>query len=358
MSLQSSQTIVLGIETSCDETAAAIVADGTNILADVVVSQIDIHKEFGGVVPELASRKHIEAISVVISQALNDASLELNDVDAIAVTRGPGLIGSLLVGIGAAKGLALALGKPICGVNHLHGHLFAAWLEHNRPGFPFIGLVVSGGHTSLFEVRTPLDIRIIGKTRDDAAGEAYDKVAKLLGLGYPGGPVIEKLAEGVCTNGLRFPRALMEPGNMDFSFSGLKTAVLRHAQNTFATCLDTAVHGSFHNIAPSNPSTNDLDMIRKIAAAFQEAVIDTLVGKLFTAAETLKIPRVVVCGGVAANSALREGITAEGIKKGVDVVIPQARLCTDNGAMIAARGYFLFKEGLTDSLGFGAKSRW
>ncbi|MCL5122962.1 MAG: tRNA (adenosine(37)-N6)-threonylcarbamoyltransferase complex transferase subunit TsaD, partial [Deltaproteobacteria bacterium] len=211
--------IVLGIETSCDETAAAIVENGTKILSNVVVSQIDVHKEFGGVVPELASRKHIEAISIVVTKALKDAGVEFCDVDAIAVTRGPGLVGSLLVGIGAAKGLALALKKPICGVNHLHGHLFSAWLENDRMEFPFVGLVVSGGHTSLFEVSSPLDIEVIGKTRDDAAGEAYDKVSKLLGLGYPGGAIIEKLASEISSNGLNFPRALMEPGNLDFSFS-------------------------------------------------------------------------------------------------------------------------------------------
>ncbi|MGC8657477.1 MAG: tRNA (adenosine(37)-N6)-threonylcarbamoyltransferase complex transferase subunit TsaD [Desulfomonilaceae bacterium] len=350
--------IVLGIETSCDETAAAIVENGSKTLSNIVVSQIDIHKEFGGVVPELASRKHIEAISIVISKSLKDAGAEFHDLDGIAVTRGPGLIGSLLVGIGAAKGLALALKKPICGVNHLHGHLFSSWLENDRMGLPFIGLVVSGGHTSLFQVSSPLDIEVIGKTRDDAAGEAYDKVSKLLGLGYPGGAIIEKLASEASSNGLRFPRALMEPGNLNFSFSGLKTAVLRYAESIFGSHRNKMVRGSFHQITPSNLTSDQFDEVKRIASAFQEAVIDTLVTKLFMAVETKKIPRVVVCGGVAANAALRNTIVTEGQKRGVEIVLPAPFLCSDNGAMVAARGYFLLREGLVDSHKFGALSRW
>lgn len=350
--------IVLGIETSCDETAAAVVENGTRTLSNVVVSQIDIHREFGGVVPELASRKHVESISIVISKALQDACVGLHDIDAIAVTRGPGLIGSLLVGIGAAKGLSYALKKPICAVNHLHGHLFASWLENDRMKFPFLGLVISGGHTSIFEVRTPLDIEIIGKTRDDAAGEAYDKVSKLLGLGYPGGAIIEKLAEGASTNGLRFPRALMEPGNLDFSFSGLKTAVLRHTEKIFVNRYEKKIPGSFQQITPLEPSSDDYHHIRKIAAAFQEAVIDTVVKKLFMAVEIRKYTRVVVCGGVAANRALRNRVISEGLDRGIDIILPAISLCSDNGAMIAARGYFLYQEGIVDSLDFGAKSRW
>ncbi|MGC8602838.1 MAG: tRNA (adenosine(37)-N6)-threonylcarbamoyltransferase complex transferase subunit TsaD [Desulfomonilaceae bacterium] len=350
--------LVLGIETSCDETAAAVVENGNNALSNVVVSQIDIHREFGGVVPELASRKHIESISMVISEALRKAGVNFCDIDAIAVTRGPGLIGSLLVGIGVAKGLSRALKKPICGVNHLHGHLFAAWLENPRMEFPFLGMVVSGGHTSLFEVRAPLDIEIIGKTRDDAAGEAYDKVSKLLGLGYPGGAIIEQLASGVSPNGLHFPRALMESGNLDFSFSGLKTAVLRHSEKVFGTRDKKNIPGSFHQITPVELSNNDSDHIRQIAAAFQEAVIDTLVRKLFMAAEIRKASRVVVSGGVAANTALRSSIKSEGHKRGIEIILPAAPLCADNAAMIAARGYFLYTEGFVDSPDFDAKSRW
>ncbi len=350
--------LVLGIETSCDETAAAVVVDGTKALSNVVVSQIEIHREFGGVVPELASRKHVESISMVISKALKDACVDFRDVEAIAVTRGPGLIGSLLVGIGAAKGLSYALNKPICGVNHLHGHLFASCLDKDQMEFPFLGLVVSGGHTSIFEVRTPLDIEIIGKTRDDAAGEAYDKVSKLLGLGYPGGAIIEKLAEGISTNGLRFPRSLIEPGNLDFSFSGLKTAVLRYSEKIFGNRHEKKIPGSFHQITPLEPSDDDYLHVRKIAAAFQEAVIDTLVKKLFMAVEIRKATRVVVCGGVAANGALRDRVVSEGRDRGIDIILPAVSLCSDNGAMIAARGHFLHQEGVVDSLDFGAKSRW
>jgi len=350
--------IVLGIETSCDETAAAVVVNGTRALSNVVISQIDIHREFGGVVPELASRKHIESISIVISRALKDAGVDFLDIDVIAVTRGPGLIGSLLVGIGAAKGLSIALHKPICGVNHLHGHLFAAWLDNGQMEFPFIGLVVSGGHTSLFEVRAPLDIEIIGKTRDDAAGEAYDKVSKLLGLGYPGGAVIEKLARGISPEELQFPRSLIEPGNLDFSFSGLKTAVLRYSEKIFGNLHQKKTPGGFHPITPLTPSADDHQHIRKIAAAFQDAVIDTLVKKLFMAVEMRKASRVVVCGGVAANTALRNSVISEGRNRGIQIILPAVSLCADNGAMIAARGHFLYKEGVVDSLDFGAKSRW
>ncbi|MCX5872926.1 MAG: tRNA (adenosine(37)-N6)-threonylcarbamoyltransferase complex transferase subunit TsaD [Deltaproteobacteria bacterium] len=350
--------IVLGIETSCDETAAAVVVDGTEALSNVVVSQIEVHREFGGVVPELASRKHVEAISMVISKSLKDAGVDFGDIDAIAVTRGPGLIGALLVGIGVAKGLSLALNKPICGVNHLHGHLFAVWLDNDQMEFPFVGMVVSGGHTTLFEVRSPLDIDVIGKTRDDAAGEAYDKVAKLLGLGYPGGAIIEKLSEGVSPDGLRFPRALIEQGNLDFSFSGLKTAVLRQAEKVFGIHYDRSRPGSFHQITPEDPSAEDQRTIRKIAAAFQDAVIDTLVSKLFMAVEIRKVSRLVVCGGVAANQALRNRIISEGHKREIKVILPSMSLCADNAAMIGARGNFLLQEGIVDSLGFGAKSRW
>lgn len=350
--------IVLGIETSCDETAAAVVIDGTKALSNVVVSQIEIHREFGGVVPELASRKHLEAISIVITKSLRDAGIGFLDIDAIAVTRGPGLIGALLVGIGVAKGLSLALNKPICGVNHLHGHLFASCLGNDKMEFPFVGMVVSGGHTTLFEVRSPLDIEVIGKTRDDAAGEAYDKVAKLLGLGYPGGAIIEKLSEGVTPDGLRFPRALIEQGNLDFSFSGLKTAVLRQAEKIFGIRYDRSRPGSFHQITPEDPSAEDQLAIRKMVAAFQDAVIDTLVSKLFMAVEIRKVSRLVVCGGVAANQALRNRIISEGYKRGIEVILPSMSLCADNAAMIGARGYFLLREGIVDSLGFGAKSRW
>ncbi len=350
--------LVLGIETSCDETAAAVVEGGTEVLSDVVVSQIDVHKEYGGVVPELASRMHIEAISMVMEQALNKAGIPAADVDGIAVTRGPGLIGSLLVGISAAKGMSLALDRPLCGVNHLHGHLFAAFLERQDITFPFVGLVVSGGHTSLFHVRGPLDINLIGKTRDDAAGEAFDKVAKLLGLGYPGGQVIEDRARGHEAGTIRFPRALMEKDNLDFSFSGLKTAVLRQSEEMFGVSRRDDITGSFHPVVSPGAGDDTIEGIRAIAAAFQDAVTDVLVAKAFKAAEMYGVDRLIVCGGVAANGALREKAALEGKRRGIESVFPSPRLCTDNAAMIAARGDTLLAAGMADNLDFGALSRW
>ncbi len=349
---------ILGIETSCDETAASLVKDGTVILSDVVVSQIDVHKEFGGVVPELASRKHVEAISPVIDKALRLADISPAEIDGIAVTRGPGLIGSLLVGIGAAKGMALALNKPICGVNHLHGHLCASFLERNDIAFPFVGLVVSGGHTSLFHVKGPLDIQLIGRTRDDAAGEAFDKVAKLLGLGYPGGMEIEDRAKGVDPGDLRLPRALMAKDSLDFSFSGLKSAVLRCAEEMFGSSYRKDLPGSFRPILPGDGEEAGNEKVGILAAAFQDAVTDVLVTKGFRAAEMHHVKKLIVCGGVAANGALRSKMTAEGRHIGIEAVFPSMRLCTDNAAMIAARGEILLAGGLADDLSFGALSRW
>lgn len=350
--------LVLGIETSCDETAAAVVRDGRETLSDVVVSQIDVHKEFGGVVPELASRKHIEAISWVIDKALDDAGIEASAIDGIGVTRGPGLIGSLLVGIGAAKGMALALGKPLCGVNHLHGHLFAAFLERNDVRFPFVGLVVSGGHTSLYHVREPLDIQLIGKTRDDAAGEAFDKVAKLLGLGYPGGPIIEEHARGVDPGDLRLPRALLNNDRFDFSFSGLKTAVLRSTEQMLGVERRNDIPGSFHAVVAPDEAATVSNEVKIIAAAFQDAVVDVLTAKGLAAARRYGSDKLLVCGGVAANRALRERMVREGQWMGIEPVFPSIRLCTDNAAMIAARAETLLASGQVDTLDFGAKSRW
>jgi N6-L-threonylcarbamoyladenine synthase len=350
--------LVLGIESSCDETAAAVVRDGSEALSNVVYSQIDVHKEFGGVVPELASRKHAEVISVVIQQALEKAEIEPRDVQGIGVTRGPGLIGSLLVGISAAKGMALALERPLCGVNHLHGHLFAVFLERRDIHFPFVGMVVSGGHTSLYHVKGPLHIDLIGRTRDDAAGEAFDKVSKLLGLGYPGGAIIERHAMGVNTQGLRLPRALMNGDSLDFSFSGLKTAVLRQVEEMCGVARRTDRPGSFHPLL-SMEITDDLrQKVRVIAAAFQDAVVDVLVTKGLRAAEMYNSDKLVVCGGVAANGALREKMFSEGQRLGIEAVFPSMNLCTDNAAMIAARAETLFAAGLVDDLGFDAKSRW
>ena len=349
--------LALGIETSCDETAAAVVLDGSKILSDIVVSQIDVHKEFGGVVPELASRKHVEAISIVIEQALDTAGLKPEDIEGIGVTRGPGLIGSLIVGIAAAKGMALALNLPLCGVHHVHGHLFAAFLERSDIDFPFVGLVVSGGHTSIFHVKGPYEIDLVGKTRDDAAGEAFDKVAKLLGLGYPGGPVIETEARGVDPGSVRFPRALMNNEELDFSFSGLKTAVLRRVEESFGVSRRSDMPGSFHPIMEEGTGEVRSE-VRSIAAAFQDAVIDALVIKGFRAAQKYRSEKLIVCGGVAANGALRARMAAEGMREGIEPVFPSMRLCTDNAAMIAARAETLLTAGLIDDLGFSAKSRW
>jgi N6-L-threonylcarbamoyladenine synthase len=349
---------LLAIETSCDETSAAVVVDGTTILSNVVVSQIDIHKEYGGIVPELASRKHIEAISVVTDKALRQACIKTTDIEGIAVTRGPGLIGSLIVGIAAAKGMSLSLDVPLCGVNHVHGHLFSVFLERSDIEYPFVGLVVSGGHTSLYHVRGPMDLVLMGKTRDDAAGEAFDKVAKLLGLGYPGGAIIEQYARTVTSDELRFPRALMEGDELDFSFSGLKTAVLRHVQETFRVSTSTDKPGSFHPVLSpfTNPGLNH--EVAEIAFAFQDAVIEVLVVKGIKAAEIAGVSKLIVCGGVAANAALRQKMEKKCLEKGIESVFPSMQLCTDNAAMIGARGETLFQVGITDDLKFGAKSRW
>ncbi|MEW6352183.1 MAG: tRNA (adenosine(37)-N6)-threonylcarbamoyltransferase complex transferase subunit TsaD [Thermodesulfobacteriota bacterium] len=350
--------LVLGIESSCDETAAAVVEDGRRVLSDVVVSQVDVHREYGGVVPELASRKHIEAISVVIEQALLRAQVRAGDIQGIAVTRGPGLIGSLLVGIAAAKGMALALGLPICGVNHLHGHLCAIFLERDDLPFPYMGLVVSGGHTTLYKVASPFDITVVGKTRDDAAGEAFDKVSKLLGMGYPGGPAIERHAQGVTAGDLRLPRALMDADSLDFSFSGLKSAVLRHVETKFGLNSRKDLPGSFHPLVQEEITPEIQAGFRELAAAFQDAVVDVLVTKGFRAARMHGCDTLVVCGGVAANGALRARMRDEGSRLGIETLFPSMRLCTDNAAMIAARGEMLLSAGLTDDLDFDAKSRW
>ncbi len=350
--------LVLGIESSCDETAAAVVWDGKKILSNVVFSQVDIHKTFGGVVPELASRKHIETISVVIADALTEAEVAVSDIEGIGVTRGPGLIGSLLVGISAAKGLALALNLPIAGVNHLHGHLSAILLENEDLELPFMALVVSGGHTSLYHVKSWALIEKVGRTRDDAAGEAFDKVAKLLGLGYPGGVVIERQSHGVNPEGLRFPRALMEPGNLDFSFSGLKTAVLRQVEQMTGLSRDQRRPGSFHPLVSDESRNNHEKEIKIIAAAFQNAVVDVLAAKAVAAAKAFGCRQLVVCGGVAANKSLRHKTQSLAADNHVEAIFPSVALCTDNAAMIGARADFLLSNRLVDDLNFNAKSRW
>ena len=328
--------LVLGIESSCDETAAAVVQGGTSLLSNVIASQIDVHSKYGGIVPEIASRKHIEAIIPVIMQALGDAGVSLGDIEGIAVTRGPGLVGSLLVGLSVAKSIAFAQGIPFVGVNHLEGHIAAIFLSEEKPDFPFIALVVSGGHTIVCLVRDFGDFSIIGQTRDDAAGEAFDKAAKMLNLGYPGGVVIDKLAKKGDTTYVQFPRSMKD--SLDFSFSGLKTSLLNYIKKR------------------EDPITED--EIPDIVASYQEAIVDVLVEKTLRAAENCSVRKIVVSGGVAANSRLRGGFHEKAKDKGIEVFIPPVIMCTDNAAMIAVVGDNLLRKGEKDHFDLNAISRW
>ena len=316
---------LLGIETSCDETAIAVVSDGKRILSNVVSSQVKLHAQYGGVVPELASREHVQAMVPVLDEALRAASTEVEDIDAVAVTHGPGLAGALLVGLNFAKALAFALSRPLIGVNHLEGHLYAAWLERDdEPGFPALALIVSGGHSDVVLMEGHGQYRRLGETVDDAAGEAFDKVARLLGLGFPGGPAIERLASEAAAPSSRLPRARLERP-YDFSFSGLKTKVQR------------IVRGE-EDEAPSRAA---------LAAAFQESVVDSLVTKAVQAASDSGACEIILSGGVAANSALRSALAG---RSPVPVIVPPPALCTDNGAMIAAAGYRRLISGETAGL--------
>ncbi len=327
--------LVLGIESSCDETAAAVVKDGKTMLSNVIASQVKVHERYGGVVPEIASRKHIEAIIPVILQSLEDAAITMNELDAIAVTKGPGLVGSLLIGLSTAKALAFGLGLPLVGVNHLEGHIAAIFLTENPPDFPFIALAVSGGHTALYFVKGFRDFTLLGQTKDDAAGEAFDKAATLLGIGYPGGVAIDRLAKRGNPQAYNFPRAMRD--SLDFSFSGLKTSLLTKLKN---------------REAPLTPGE-----IPDFAASYQEAVCDALIQKTIRAAGMVSAKRVVVCGGVAANSRLREKIFTEAMALGIGVFIPPPVLCTDNAAMIAVVGAHLLQSGLKDGSDLNAVSR-
>jgi N6-L-threonylcarbamoyladenine synthase len=317
---------VLGIETSCDETAAAVVEDGTRILSNQVASQVEIHARYGGIVPEVASRQHILAIIPVLKQAMSEAAAEWSDIDCIAVTCGPGLAGSLLVGVNTAKAISLARGIPLVGINHLEGHIYANWLAGETPDdsglFPMLCLIVSGGHSDLVLMKGHGDYTLLGRTRADAAGEAFDKAARILGLGYPGGPAIQRAAESG-TPSIELPRAWLK-GTNDFSFSGIKTALLRLAE------------------AGKVPDSADG------ASSFQEAVIDALVTKTVAAAGDYGVKKILLAGGVAANSLLRKRLEE---KSPLPVLIPPLRLCTDNAAMIAACGYFRFREGKRDGTG-------
>jgi len=322
---------VLGIESSCDDTAAAVYDSAAGLLSNVVASQVPVHETYGGVVPELASREHIRSIVPVVEQALGRAASEREDIDGVAATAGPGLIGSLLVGLCFAKSLAFAWRKPILGVDHLEAHLFAIFLE-GRPDFPYIALLVSGGHTSLFRVEGFDSVSILGGTRDDAAGEAFDKAAKQLGLGYPGGVAIDRLAQQGDPLRFPFPRAWLSTGSADFSFSGLKTSL-----RTFLA-------------SPEGKAARPED----IAASFQEAVVEVLAGKALSAAKQEGIPRIVLAGGVAANSRLRERIGEDGMTAGVEVHLPSRTLCTDNAAMVAFLGERRLSAGRSSGLDLNA----
>ena len=329
-----SEFITLGIESSCDETAVAVVADGTRIRSNIISSQLDIHARFGGVVPELAARCHLEAVLPIYDLALKEAGIDLDQVNLVAATAGPGLVGCLLVGLSFAKGLALAKSIPFVGVNHIAGHIYANVLERPEVVPPLVCLTVSGGHTDLLYMERWGEYRILGRTRDDAAGEAFDKIARVLGLGYPGGPLIEKTAlEGA--SDIQFTQFKELPDTYDFSFSGLKTAVINylHRQGQTGQAVETA----------------------RVAASFQAAVVEQLSRKLFQAVRELKVKTVLLSGGVAANQHLRQRCQAESEALGVSLYYPELRLCTDNAAMIAAAGYFKYHASGPDGLGITAQ---
>jgi N6-L-threonylcarbamoyladenine synthase len=329
---------VLGIETSCDETAAAVVEDGSRALSDVVATQIEIHRRWGGVVPELASRNHVVQVMPVVDEALSRAGVSPADLDGVAVTAGPGLVGALLVGVQVAKALAAAWGKPLVGVNHLEGHLVAAFLSERPPAFPFLGLVVSGGHTSLYAARAFGDYRPLAQTRDDAAGEAFDKGAKLLGLPYPGGVAIDRLAREGDRRAIRFPKAIVKGSALDFSFSGLKTALLHHVRK--------------HGVPEGKP-------LADLCASYQEAIVAALVQKAFRAARELQLPRLVLSGGVAANSRLRAAVAEKAAEyEDMEVFLPPPRLCTDNAAMIAVAGTHALARGARSGPDLAADPAW
>lgn len=320
---------ILGIETSCDETSASVVQDGRIVLSNVIASQADIHKRFGGVVPEVASRRHVETITLTIEEALREAGKTLSDIQAIAVTYGPGLVGALLVGVAAAKAISYARGIPLIGVHHIAGHIYANRLV-TELAFPLIALVVSGGHTELVWMKEHGHYEILGETRDDAAGEAYDKVARALQLPYPGGPHIDRLAHEGTAAAIPLPRAWLEPGSYDFSFSGLKSAVLN----------------TLHNASQRGETINPAD----VAASFQDSVTEVLVEKTTRAVKEFGAQQVLLAGGVAANRGLRERLAKRCQEEGIPLVIPPLSLCTDNAAMIAAAGYISYQKGKFASL--------
>lgn len=332
--MKDGKILTLGIETSCDETAASVVADGRVMLSNVISSQIDIHTAYGGVVPEIASRKHLERINDVIEKALKDADVSSSDIDLIGVTYGPGLVGALLIGVAAAKAMAYACDIPLVGVNHMHGHIAANYLEHESLEPPFMALIVSGGHTEIVNVPAYNSCEKLGGTRDDAAGEAFDKIARVIGLGYPGGPKIDRAAKEGDPDAIAFKRVYLEPGSFDFSFSGLKTQALNYLNS-------------------EKQAGREID-VNDVAASFQEAVVEVIADKAVAAAEKNGQERIVMAGGVASNSRLRELIERKAAEKGISILKPSPVLCTDNGAMIASAAYYAYKSGQKPSLDLDA----
>lgn len=328
--------LVLGIESSCDETAAAVVRDGREILSSVIASQIDMHRPWGGVVPELASREHLEKIEPIVAESLKMASVSFDELDAIAVTQGPGLIGSLLVGVCYAKSLAYALKIPFIGVNHIEGHVFSVVFDNPQVEYPALALIVSGGHTNIFHIPEEGKYKVVSRTRDDAAGEAFDKVSKMLGLGYPGGPIVEQLAKSGDPTAVKFTQAKISDGRPDLSFSGLKTAVARHIRES--------------GIEPLRDGEVPTQPIKDLAASFQASVVKALVGTMEKLAVDLEPKTLIVAGGVACNLALRHAAEISATRLDVPVYFPSKHLSTDNAAMIAAAGHFHLKNGLTADL--------
>lgn len=338
---QAQDLIVLGIESSCDETAAAVVADGRRILSNVIASQADLHRRYGGVVPEIASRVHLEAIIPVIDDALRQARLTLTDIDVIAATRGPGLVGALLVGLTAAKGLALVTGKPLVGVQHIVGHMAANYLSDPNLEPPFLCLIVSGAHSHIVRVDGYDTFTILARTRDDAAGEAFDKIARTIGLGYPGGPLLDRAARGGRPDAIALPRTTLA-GSLDFSFSGVKTAALNQLNRLQQQAGQTG------------QTWQDLVPLPDFAASFQQAIVDVLVEHTFMALGRTGLKRLAIAGGVAANSCLRHTMQERADQAGILLTIPPPLLCTDNAAMIAAAGFFAWRHGRTDDLSLDA----
>lgn len=328
--MKDGKLVTLAIESSCDETSVAVLLDGREVLSNVIASQIKVHQVFGGVVPEIASRHHLDNVNRVADEAMKEAGITLDDVDLIGVTYGPGLVGALLIGLATAKAYAMATGKPLVGVHHIQGHICANYIEHKEVEPPFMALVISGGHTNIVEVTDYNECQVLGQTRDDAAGEAYDKVARVLGLGYPGGPKIDKIAKQGDPHAIEFKRVFLEKDSLDFSFSGIKTGVL--------------------NYVNSEKQAGREINVPDVAASFQQAVLEVIVKKTVGAAVEMKKDKIVLAGGVASNSALRAMMNEACEKEGIKLYYPSPILCTDNAAMIGCAAYYKYKAGQVDDL--------